>query len=285
MTDQSRAAMPHCDTRVLHAPRHLITVGSLVWHQKRMWLSFHPIDAAPALPDPFDISREDRVQDSTSVLVIPLTEPASRVLGSPQKRFDRDREFGSANGTEFAIMHANAPSALPSGERRTLSPLTDELNWPKPSGVELPLAAPMFARSALAPVRIVMPVSRGSSWSLTTGTATEGWATRPSLPSSVKERWSGSSKKLPSAIWSVLTAIAPELTIEQWQQEHERRSECEYCDHYPDWQELRQMWSIAFTGHEPTADQLPCPADHARPPDSPSDHRQWHGNTARKADR
>lgn len=61
--------------------------------------------------------------------------------------------------------------------------------------------------------------------------------------------------------------------------------ECEYCDHYPDWQELRQMWSIAFTGHEPTADQLPCPADHTRPPGSPSDHRQWYGNVAKKADR
>lgn len=38
------------------------------------------------------------------------------------------------------------------------------------------------------------------------------------------------------------------------------------------------MWHIAFTGEEPTDDQLPCPADAARPPGSPSDHRQWPGN-------
>lgn len=61
--------------------------------------------------------------------------------------------------------------------------------------------------------------------------------------------------------------------------------ECSYCDTYDDWQELRRLWGIAFTGHEPVEDehskQLPCPADYNRPPDSPSDHRQWGGNVAR----
>jgi len=65
--------------------------------------------------------------------------------------------------------------------------------------------------------------------------------------------------------------------------------ECEYCDDYPDWQNLRKLWGIAFTGHEPEeikfadgevhARELPCPADFNRPPSSPSDHRQWPGNT------
>jgi hypothetical protein len=55
-------------------------------------------------------------------------------------------------------------------------------------------------------------------------------------------------------------------------------TECPYCDKYDDWQELRRLWGIAFTGHEPTDDQLPCPADSARPPGSASDHRQWGGN-------
>lgn len=60
-------------------------------------------------------------------------------------------------------------------------------------------------------------------------------------------------------------------------------AECEYCDKYDDWQELRRLWGIAFTGHEPQesghSKELPCPADFNRPPDSPSDHRQWPGNT------
>jgi hypothetical protein len=56
--------------------------------------------------------------------------------------------------------------------------------------------------------------------------------------------------------------------------------ECWACDLYPDRQELRRMWGIAFTGHKPTADQLPCPADHARPPGTPSDHRLWGPNQA-----
>lgn len=93
--------------------------------------------------------------------------------------------------------------------------------------------------------------------------------------------------------------------------------ECEFCDMNPMWQELRKAWGIAFTGHAPQGslptcgremqetypgygsrdikclqprdhagechpypawDILPCPADFARPPDSPGDHRRWPGN-------
>ncbi len=57
--------------------------------------------------------------------------------------------------------------------------------------------------------------------------------------------------------------------------------ECVYCDGYPDWQELRRMWGIDFTGHH-TPGKLPCPADYHRPAGSPSDHRTWDGNVARK---
>lgn len=65
-------------------------------------------------------------------------------------------------------------------------------------------------------------------------------------------------------------------------------SECEFCDRHPDWQSLRQRWGIAFTGHEPKVEnhhglvsrELPCPADFNRPPEGPSDHRQWYGNVA-----
>lgn len=56
--------------------------------------------------------------------------------------------------------------------------------------------------------------------------------------------------------------------------------DCWACDLYPDWQKLRELWGIAFTGHQPTDGQLPCPADAARPPGSPADHRQWGPNQA-----
>jgi hypothetical protein len=71
--------------------------------------------------------------------------------------------------------------------------------------------------------------------------------------------------------------------------------DCWACDLYPDWQKLRQLWGIAFTGHQPKDEvlrvdqreepvavrrELPCPADYNRPPESPSDHRQWGPNTA-----
>lgn len=92
---------------------------------------------------------------------------------------------------------------------------------------------------------------------------------------------------------------------------------CEYCDDHPDWQTLRRAWGIAFTGCQPRGslpecgqvfdfygtpkicrqaeghprggnldghrvvpewEQLPCPADAARPHGSASDHRRWAGN-------
>jgi hypothetical protein len=54
---------------------------------------------------------------------------------------------------------------------------------------------------------------------------------------------------------------------------------CEYCDKYADWQHLRALWGIAFTGEPAASDGLPCPADHARPAGTPADHRNWPGNT------
>lgn len=54
--------------------------------------------------------------------------------------------------------------------------------------------------------------------------------------------------------------------------------ECDYCDRHPEWQKLREAWEIAFTGHQPVGQQLPCPADYNRPPGSEGDHRRWAGN-------
>jgi hypothetical protein len=65
--------------------------------------------------------------------------------------------------------------------------------------------------------------------------------------------------------------------------------ECWACDLYPDWQALREKWGIAFTGQAPltgvAGNQLPCPADHNRPPGSKADHRRWGPNTAQGAHR
>lgn len=54
--------------------------------------------------------------------------------------------------------------------------------------------------------------------------------------------------------------------------------ECIYCDTQKDWQYLRNVWGIAFTGYTPEGDELPCPADYARG----DSHKLWHGNVAKK---
>lgn len=57
--------------------------------------------------------------------------------------------------------------------------------------------------------------------------------------------------------------------------------ECEFCDLHPDWQELRETWSINFTGHY-DADKILCPAEQAR---NLSNINGWGGNTARPGGR
>jgi hypothetical protein len=54
--------------------------------------------------------------------------------------------------------------------------------------------------------------------------------------------------------------------------------ECMYCDKHPEWQELREAWGIAYTGYEPEAGEMPCPADNARPGGK---CEAWPGNKAR----
>lgn len=73
---------------------------------------------------------------------------------------------------------------------------------------------------------------------------------------------------------------------------HAPSDNCEYCNAHPEWQELREAWGIAFTGHsyeviqetdwngEPTEKVLfPCPAELARPLDVIN---QWGGNRPKK---
>lgn len=39
---------------------------------------------------------------------------------------------------------------------------------------------------------------------------------------------------------------------------------CQYCDRHPDWQQLRDMWGINFTG-ENDENKIPCPSTRRRP--------------------
>lgn len=50
--------------------------------------------------------------------------------------------------------------------------------------------------------------------------------------------------------------------------------ECEVCDNYSDWQELRKVWKINFTGHHDQGLQV-CPAELARPIET---IEKWYGN-------
>ena len=53
-------------------------------------------------------------------------------------------------------------------------------------------------------------------------------------------------------------------------------SECQHCDHYPDWQELRDLWRINYTGeHDPG--KAPCPSEHSRTAEV---RDRWPGNRA-----
>jgi hypothetical protein len=52
---------------------------------------------------------------------------------------------------------------------------------------------------------------------------------------------------------------------------------CEYCDLHPDWQQLREMWGIAFTGEVARAKTI-CPSERRRPL---ALINQWPGNQAR----
>jgi hypothetical protein len=57
--------------------------------------------------------------------------------------------------------------------------------------------------------------------------------------------------------------------------------ECEHCDTHPDWQALRDLWGIAYTGHEPINRQLPCPSDHRR---GTGNAHIWGGNRPTNVD-
>lgn len=55
-----------------------------------------------------------------------------------------------------------------------------------------------------------------------------------------------------------------------------RPGACEFCDMHPEWQELREVWGINFSGEEDKT-KSPCPSERHRP--AHISHR-WIGNQA-----
>jgi hypothetical protein len=51
--------------------------------------------------------------------------------------------------------------------------------------------------------------------------------------------------------------------------------ECEFCDKYPDWQELREIQRISFTNEPISDDKAPCPSTWFR---SAEVRDRWPGN-------
>lgn len=59
--------------------------------------------------------------------------------------------------------------------------------------------------------------------------------------------------------------------------------ECAVCDLYPLTQRNRMRSRVAFTGHAPLYDEVPCPADQRRPGGTGSWHGEWGGNRPQRA--
>ena len=57
---------------------------------------------------------------------------------------------------------------------------------------------------------------------------------------------------------------------------HAPEDNCLVCNGHPEWQALRELWGINFTGHA-DPDKLPCPAEAQR---SFEDINRWQGNMA-----
>lgn len=54
--------------------------------------------------------------------------------------------------------------------------------------------------------------------------------------------------------------------------------ECKYCDEHPEWQDLRELWGINFTG-EHKEGKISCPSELERPFNVIN---EWPGNQAKR---
>lgn len=73
---------------------------------------------------------------------------------------------------------------------------------------------------------------------------------------------------IPNMVFRKSTAPSPAPSIAQFphcdQAVLHAPGECSYCDSHPDWQELREVWNINYTGHN-DPQKTPCPAEARRP--------------------
>lgn len=279
---------PHCDQAILHAPADYNEVGALLSQDGQAWvLCIHPIGEAPWLLANPPTSRVGRAPTVMSRFAIPLTQRAWNVLLSKATTIESNaygptRLRAHVGGVDLPIVRGAVLPVELLGGARTRPPRSGEQNLQQLSVPELPNAAGTCEGSESDHAQTAELVFHGSSWTLTTRTA---WSKVPreSLLLSGEGIWGGSSPNWLRSIWSVLTVIASELTPVLWQQENERlkHGECGYCDAHPEWQALRQLWGICFTGHQPILtsgyEQIACPSDIRRPGGVAS---RWHGNVA-----
>jgi hypothetical protein len=277
---EGRICGPHCDQRVLHAPRGLITSDVLFSHDGEHWqLLTHQIDEALWFSARSRTSPESRAQSAMLPCVIPLTRRASNALRSKamttgssasEPRQNRD----AAAVVEHHIGIVGARLVYKAGDVCIHLPTPIEQTWHISNESALNAPASSCAPHEKTPALTVTPVFHGTSWSLTTEPENGVLMTRPLHGLYPWDRLRASEPKWLSAILSVLTAIGSELTSEQWRLERERTTSCDVCDNFPIAQKLREIWNINFTG-EGNPNKQPCPAEVARPVDLI--HR-WPGN-------
>jgi hypothetical protein len=61
---------------------------------------------------------------------------------------------------------------------------------------------------------------------------------------------------------------------------HGPKANCRYCNEHPEWQQLREVWGINFTG-ENDPEKVPCPATLRR---SVENIHKWPGNRPKNED-
>lgn len=276
------AQYPHCDASILHAPSGYPLIGGLVQEEAGEWaLYIRRIGAAPWLAVPGSTTPADAAPTGTMRRVIPLTQAAWNALVSRRtthawSAYGQNPSHVSVGGVDLRIDESNALPARPDGAVSTPQRPRSVSSWLRLSDAEWPSAGRSCEPSELSLARTVVPVSRGSSWSLTTEQGDVEIATSRLLGWSVPAALDESLPSWLSATWSVLTAIAPELTIERWQRERARLESCEFCDRHPEWQAYRVGARINFTGHH-DPDKAPCPSSHHRDDEGMA----WPGNHPR----
>lgn len=196
---------PHCDSRVLHAPK-MSDPGHSV---SRRWMSRTRLTGrAPDCWEALSTSPDAHARSSTSRRATPRTEPAPDALGFARRMRVKGSGSASVRVTMSDTQIGSARSAARTGAGIIRRRPPDDLSWQKLSApVRLP-AAPMSATSSQGRAWTAARFSRGTSCNSITGWDVAGMAIPRWRRSSARAAWSGSRLKSLSVIWSVRTAIA-----------------------------------------------------------------------------